>query len=369
VTGTGAEVFDDIEALPAGCEALFAAGERSSFQLGRLWFRTVLAEAMPPGARPLFLLCRPAIDRTGVLLPLRTLEGGRRLEALSSPYSCLYRPLAAADATAADLQTAGRAFGRHCRRWSRLRLEALDAGWAGLEPLLAGMRQAGLVALRFDHFGNWHEEVAGHSWADYLAARPGALRETIRRRLGQAERDPRCRLEAPVSEAGLAAGIAAYEEVYARSWKEAEPFPRFSAALMRTAAAAGVLRLGLLWLDGRPVAAQYWVVAGGTATVLKLAHDEAARARSPGTVLTAAMIRHLLDRERVAELDFGRGDDAYKALWAGRRRQRIGVLLVDPRRPAGLAALLRHALGRYAPGRHLLGRCRRMLSRRPAAGL
>ena len=37
-----------------------------------------------------------------------------------------------------------------------------------------------------------------------------------------------------------------------------------------------------------------WVLAGGTATVLKLAHDEAARSRSPGTVLTAAMIRGLL---------------------------------------------------------------------------
>ncbi len=87
------------------------------------------------------------------------------------------------------------------------------------------------------------------------------------------------------------------------------------------------------------VAAQYWVVAGGAATVLKLAHDEAARAHSPGTVLTAAMIRHLLDRKGGAELDFGRGEDAYKSLWAGRRRRHIGVVLVSPRWPAGLLAL------------------------------
>jgi CelD/BcsL family acetyltransferase involved in cellulose biosynthesis len=350
VVNGGAEIFHDLESLPPDCEALFAAGARHSFHLGRPWFRSVLAAAMPADARPLFLLSRTG-GRPSVLLPLRTRAGGTQLEALSCPYSCLYQPLAAPEASAAELMAAGQTFGRFCRGWARVRLEALDAGWAGLPPLLEGMQRAGLVALRFEHFGNWHETVAGQSWAAYLAARPGALRETIRRRLGQAERDPRVVLEM-IGEAGagLEAGIAAYEEVYARSWKEKEPFPRFSAVLMRAAAASGALRLGLLRLDGRPVAAQYWVVAGGTASVLKLAHDEAARARSPGTVLTAAMIRDLLDREGVAALDFGRGDDTYKALWASRRRLRIGVMLVNPRRPAGLAAL----------GRHMLGRARRL---------
>jgi CelD/BcsL family acetyltransferase involved in cellulose biosynthesis len=109
-----------------------------------------------------------------------------------------------------------------------------------------------------------------------------------------------------------------------------------------------VLRLGILRRDGRPVAAQYWIVAGGTATVLKLVHDEAARAISPGTVLTAAMVRRLLDHEGVQELDFGRGDDPYKAHWAPQQRLRTGVVLANPRRLRGLAALLRHLLGRAA---------------------
>ena len=339
------EVFDDLETLPPDCAELFAAGARHSFQLGRPWFRTVLAEAMPAGARGLFLLCRTG--QGPVLFALRTLAGGVGLEGLSTLYSCLYQPLAATQAGPAELRAAGLAFGHFCQGWSTVRLDALDGDWPGLPPLLEGIRTAGLAILRFDHFGNWHENVAGRSWADYLAARPGALRETIRRRLGQAEADARVTLETIDSTAGLEAAIAAYEEVYALSWKKTEPFPRFSAALMRAAAAEGALRLGLLRLDGRPIAAQYWVLAGGTATVLKLAHDAAARTRSPGTVLTAAMIRDLLERDRIAELDFGRGDDAYKSLWAGSRRQRIGVVLANPRRPAGLLALGRHGLGRF----------------------
>jgi hypothetical protein len=58
------------------------------------------------------------------------------------------------------------------------------------------------------------------------------------------------------------------------------------------------------------------------------------------------MLRHLLDREGVAEIDFGRGDDAYKTGWAGYRRQRIGIALATPWRPGGLAAILRHGVGR-----------------------
>ena len=45
------EVFDALETLPPDCAELFAAGARHSFQLGRPWFATVLAEAMPAGAR------------------------------------------------------------------------------------------------------------------------------------------------------------------------------------------------------------------------------------------------------------------------------------------------------------------------------
>jgi hypothetical protein len=166
--------------------------------------------------------------------------------------------------------------------------------------------------LRFDHFGNWHEDVAGLDWAGYLARRPGALRETIRRRLRRAEKLPAARFSLLSQPADMDEAAEVFEAVYARSWKEPEPFPRFNVALMRVMAAAGLLRFGAWWVGATPVAVQVWVQEHGHATVLKLAHDEAFKAHSPGTVLTALMLRHLLDQEHVTEIDFGRGDDDYK---------------------------------------------------------
>ena len=141
--------------------------------------------------------------------------------------------------------------------------------------------------------------------------------------------------------AGLEQAIAGFEEVYAKSWKDPEPSPEFNAALARECAAEGSLRLGVLSLGGAVLAAQLWVVSRGIATVLKLAHDEAAKARSPGTVLTALMIRRLMVQDRVTALDFGRGDDDYKQLWTDTRRQRIGWLLANPLSLAGAGAVLR----------------------------
>ena len=311
----------------------------------RCWYEVVVDHGMAAGARPQFAVWS---DRAGpaLIVPLQRLADGQ-VQSLTTPYTCLYAPLLAPDLGPAAIQRAGLALGRFCRASAKVRLDSLDAGAAGLEPLLAGVRRAGLVIERFDHFGNWHEPVAGLSWQAYLGARPGALRETVRRKLARFERDPAGCVEVVTGAAGLDGGIAAFEDVYQRSWKEPEPFPAFNAAMMRAAAPLGLLRLGILRLGGKPIAVQFWIVQDGVATVLKLAHDEAFKPVSPGTVLTALMLRRLLDQERVAEIDFGRGDDPYKRQWTSQRRQRIGLLLINPLRPHGMAALGRQTLGRW----------------------
>lgn len=325
------------EEIGPGWETLAGAG----FQSSRAWYEALLAAALPPGARPQFwMVC----DTGRPLLLLPMLAGpGRHLSSLTTAYTTLFQPLTAPGMTAGELQAAGMAIGRLFRVHPHAVLEALDADWPGLAPLLAGLRSAGLGVRSYQHFGNWHEPVT--TWDGYLASRPGPLRETIRRKSRACARNPDVRIEVVTGGEALGPALSAYESVYARSWKQPEPAPDFNAALLPRAAVAGVLRLGVVWAGTEAIAAQYWTVTDGIATVLKLAHDDAWRALSPGTVLTAHMIQQLITAEGVQELDFGRGDDLYKQSWAGMRRQRMGALVASIWQPRGTAVLLRHDIG------------------------
>jgi CelD/BcsL family acetyltransferase involved in cellulose biosynthesis len=335
------EIFSATALLPCDARALLDAS--AGIFAGRAWWDVVLTHAIPGGGKASFVAIRSA-GRTVALLPM--LWTDNRLSNLTTPYTCEYIPLFAAGLDQATRVAAMAVFGRFCRPHAIVRLDALPSEWNCLTDVEAGARQAGLRALRFNHFGSWYEEINGLDWSAYLRGRPGALRETIRRRQRRAEKLSTARFDLFTQPAQMDLATGMFELVYRRSWKDAEPFPTFNAALMRAMAALGLLRFGVWSIGVEPVAVQVWVVKDGKATILKLAHNEAFRAHSPGTVLTALMLQYLLDQEHVVRLDFGRGDDPYKQGWAARRRQRIGLLLVNPLRLSGMAAITRHTLGR-----------------------
>lgn len=339
------------EGLPPWAEPLL---DPHAFWSGRIWYDTVLAHALPEGADAGAALCSG-----DVAVPLLHLDG--RIRSLTTPYTQDWRPLATPGLDDAGWRAAGQGFGALLRRRPPVILDTIDPAGPWLAPFLAGLREAGLRAVRFAHVGVWRETLPeGQGWESYLAGCPSALRHTIERKGRRAAREARFTLLTDPGPA-LEAGIEAFHAVRAGSWKPAEPFPDFDAVLMRAAAAAGALRLGTLHrvADGQPVAAQYWILdqGGARATVPKLFHLESERAASPGTVLTAMMLRHLMTEDRVRVLDFGRGDDAYKAHWVSDRVQLIGLVLADPRHPAGLAALARQEAGA------LIRRARGMLGR------
>ena len=152
------------------------------------------------------------------------------------------------------------------------------------EALAAAFRASGWIGTLEPCDTNYILELNGRSFDAYWAARPGALRETVRRKGGKGIVS--LRIETTFSEADW----NAYEAIYARSWKPEEGNPAFLCAFAMAEAAAGALRMGVAEIDGEPVAAQFWTVEGGTAWIHKLAHDEASRKHSPGTLLSAALL-------------------------------------------------------------------------------
>jgi CelD/BcsL family acetyltransferase involved in cellulose biosynthesis len=329
--------------LSLSADALFASAGRENLFFSKPWFEAFVAAGMQSDAKPIFLLLNGADGPRALLACQRAAQGDPSVSSLTSFYSCDFRPLIApGDDAAYDL---GQAVAERLSDVAVFGFDSLDSGWPGLDPFMKGLSRPGRALLRYSHFGRWWEDVEGRGFDDYLAARDGALREVIRRKTARLERDGAAlsMIGAGSSAAEVEAGIAAYETVYAASWKEAEPFPDFQPTLMRKLAEAGWLRLALLHLGGQPVAAQLWTLVGGAAAVLKLAHDQRVDKHSPGTVLTAFAIRALMTGESVARLDFGRGDDPYKRSWTSRRTQHIGIRSVNlVRRPITVA---RHLLG------------------------
>lgn len=299
------------------------------------WFRTLAATTLQAGEEAL-LATLVADGAVRSALPLRRARDGA-LHALTAPYTTRYSP-------ALGSVAAAEALGRRLRPLvaSSLQLDALDPADPLLQALGAGLRRGGLVSASYRHFANWYEPVA--EFDSFWAARPSWLRETVRRKLGRLERAGRLGFALSDDAAGLERAGPVYELVYAASWKPPEPHPGFMPAMVRMLGAAGCVRLGIASIDGIPAAAQVWLVSGGRATIFKLGHRPEFDRDSPGTLLTYLMARRLIAEERLAEIDFGRGDDAYKRAWLGRCRYRTGLVAANPATWAGLVAAARLVL-------------------------
>ena len=202
------------------------------------------------------------------------------------------------------------------------------------DPLISAFHDAGWSISVEPAFGNWTARTE-NGFDDYWSRRPGQLRSTARRKAKAAD------LDIVIHDRFDAAGWADYESVYRSSWKPEEGSFPFLRALAEQEGAAGTLRLGLAYHQGRPVAAQLWLVEGGVATIHKLAYAEDAKAMSPGTVLGEAMFRRAIDQDGVTLIDYGTGDDAYKRDWMDERRQLWRIIARNPRSLRGLAGIVR----------------------------
>ncbi len=322
------KLFDDLDAVARDADgALDRAHTPALFD--RLdWFRLTLAHCPPPGT-PLIARAAQGKDRAWLFL----MNDGGRARALASWYTLDYRPVVrAADG---DTLLAAIAEALRRRRIATITLAPL------LEPdgLAAAFRQAGWRTRQRRASTNWRLHSGGIGFAEYWAQRPGHLRATVRRKAASSKQ------ETLVSSDFSNEIWSEYEQVYAASWKPAEGAPGFLRALAEAEAAAGTLRLGIARVENRPIAAQLWLVENGVATIHKLAHVAAADALSPGTLLSAAMFRSVLDQDRPEWISFGTGDDRYKADWMDDPRPLYELELFNPSTLTGLVRAGKVALG------------------------
>ena len=339
------KLFSGFDDLTPPFRALFDGAGRDCFFLGLPWFRNFADTVCGPNDEMVIV----GIESHGAALGALVLRRARRVgplrpklvTSLTNIYTTYYAPLLAPGLDGTSVAAVCAAFARALAalrpRINLIRIDSLAHEEVACDALRSGLRAAGFACEQFFHFGNWFEPTAGVDYAAYRNSLGGQLRSTLTRRARRMERSGGFRIDLLTGTEGLDGAIAAYERVYASSWKIPEPHPRFVPELARTAARDGALRMGVLTLNGEPAAAQIWIVSGGIATIFKLGHDERFKEFSPGSILTARLIEHVIDIDRVREIDFGHGDDPYKKDWLRQRRERWGLFAANPRTAIGAA--------------------------------
>ncbi|WP_420605436.1 GNAT family N-acetyltransferase [Novosphingopyxis sp.] len=287
--------------------------------------------------QPLRLL-RVARDGAELWLPMVE-EARGRLKALSNWYSFRWSPVfrhAEDDALKSGLM-------RAAARSLQSRAHAVT-----LSPIAE--EDAALLQRAFAAEG-WHARmeqcdenhilrVRGRSFDEYWADRPGRLRSTVKRK-GKSSA-----VQTRILTHFDKAAWADYQTVYARSWKPEEGSPDLLEGLAQSESAGGSLRLGLAYVEGRCVAAQFWTCEHGEALIHKLAYDERYAKASAGTLLTHALFRHVIDEDRVDLVDYGTGSDAYKRDWMEDMRPRFRLTAIRPRHPANWPGMAKALLAR-----------------------
>lgn len=221
---------------------------------------------------------------------------------------------------------------------------ALDGGLD--ERLFTALQAAGYRVQPYANSYNRFETTRGLDHAQYFAQRSANLRYSVRRRRRALEKTGALEFTLVCGTEGLDRAMADYHAVARASWKAPQTMESTDMrALMRLAAERGCLRLGVLRLHGAPVAAQFWVVAGGVAHCARLAYVEAAKKLAPGVVLTDLMIAQVLDHDRVERIDFGFGREDYKGGWMKEAQLYVGLMAFNPGTWRGRWQALKHIGG------------------------
>lgn len=335
--------YNDLERLPQSVKALLEReGDRRFFN-GLSWYRVFFETCLDHGQQPIFyVITSDRDDQEHLILPMLTplgRQGSKISNRQLGPETCMamtnyqtaqFGPItnAAGDGLARLLE----GLARHLKdqRFSVLDFNHLDSSIPKNAGLQSAFERAGFVTYGYPDEPIVFEDVNGRSYADYMNDRSSSLRKNVRRLRKKLEKTGHVRFALVEGGKGLTEAIRDYEIVQKASWKADETYPDHVPALIRAAGEQRALRLGLLYLDDRPVATDLTIISDGQATGKKGHFDNEMRRHHVGDVLTSFMMEHLIDIDQVKSIDFGKTAVSYKLKWLKQQRPMSGFVAFDP---------------------------------------
>lgn len=325
--------YEQWDQLPDSADTLFEHASKDSIFFSRLWFDNLI-RSTPELSRKILLACVVEDGNVLAILPLE-MRSRDHWYALTNLYSSLYTLLL--DERRPQEVTECLAQGLVKLRFSLLRLDPVAEDDRNLQYLEQAMVKHGVTCQRRFRFYNWIHRTQGQVFAEYLQARPTRVRNTIARKARKLEREHGYTIRLFTDGDSVRQGLQDYGTVYNNSWKANELYGEFIEGLAEQLAAQGWLRLAVLYIGEKAAAAQFWFVVGSRASIFKLVYDEDWKQYSPGSILTSYLMEHVIDRDRVSEIDFLTGNDSYKQDWMSERRERCRLSFINSPEPGARA--------------------------------
>lgn len=325
-------IYKEGGAWLAAYAALASAQQALDFDQTPEWFAEYVKYIPEQPENSLMLaVVDEGAGRPLLAMPLSSSVSGwlsiRCLTALANYYTSLFQPLFSVGVGSQErvVACAVAALGDGSLVWDELSLEPMAGGSPFVVAFLRELHGYGYSHTVTECFTNWYLRVEGSGYELYEQSLPSKLRNTLLRKARKLERELGYTITLIQDDGDLEQVIRDYEVVYRNSWKSEEGCPAFIREIIRCFARKGWLRLGLMYVAGAPVAAQLWFVKGGIASIFKLSYDEAFAKYSVGSILTAAMMKQVMDVDRVSIVDFLSGDDSYKKEWMSHSRKRYRI--------------------------------------------
>ena len=353
-----ATIYKGFDDLPAVHQDFLAGVEANDFFAGLGWYRNFAANAVEPSAQVRIYAVEEGVKGVRAILFARTPAGqngsifanrfpGWPTLASLTNYQSIRFSLVLAEGEYDKEKTVGALARTICAEKPRLGVldfNLMDPESSSFSLLRAAFTKAGMVVRTYEYNRTVFEKVAGSSYEEFLASRSEIVKKTFVRKARNLAKRGSTEFKMITTAQDAEAGLQDYQTVLENSWKEPEPFPRHTPGVVRAAALSGALRLGILYFDGQPVAAQIWIVSGGRATIYKLHYDLSHKQLSVGSILSLRMFETVIDRDRVSEIDFGVGGEPHKLNWLSQSRSLQGIVAFNPRTAIGLRQLILYTL-------------------------
>jgi CelD/BcsL family acetyltransferase involved in cellulose biosynthesis len=214
--------------------------------------------------------------------------------------------------------------------------------------LATSLRQVGYVVKTYRGYTNCYQPGTD-SFRSYRAKLPRSSRAQINKHLSKYRRlqqSKPTRLELFSDSTNVDRAIADFATVFQASWKQPDVHPQYIPRLIATGLAAKTLRLLVLYIEDQPAAVELAIIAEGRGMFYRTAYDPRFAEHSPGAIVRTKLVEHLIDRENVTEIDFGRDAEEHKKFWVRQQRVRQGIIAYNCSTFGGMFGLCWHTYER-----------------------